>query len=72
MELRKILTEMGSEPFEPEKADEVINEISFDKNGLISQDGIYLVALSFRIAHIFGNNIHLTHCWKMDVKVSVL
>lgn len=37
-ELRKILTEMGSEPFEPEEADEVINEISFNENGLISQD----------------------------------
>lgn len=30
---------MGSEPFEPEEADEVINEISFDENGIISQDG---------------------------------
>ncbi|XP_060573066.1 centrin-1-like [Ruditapes philippinarum] len=37
-ELRKILTEMGSEPFEPEEADEVINEINFDENGTISQE----------------------------------
>ncbi|XP_053382814.1 troponin C-like [Mercenaria mercenaria] len=37
-ELRKILTEMGSEPFEPEEADEVINEINFDENGTVSQD----------------------------------
>lgn len=39
MELRKILTEMGSEPFEPEEADEVINEISFDESGAVSQEG---------------------------------
>ncbi|KAL4217580.1 centrin [Mactra antiquata] len=37
-ELRKILTEMGSEPFEPEEADEVINEIAFDENDTVSQE----------------------------------
>ncbi|WAR16235.1 CATR-like protein [Mya arenaria] len=37
-ELRKILTEMGSEPFEPEEADEVLNEIQFDENGLVHQE----------------------------------
>lgn len=39
-ELRKILTEMGSEPFEPEEADEVINEITFDEHGTISQESL--------------------------------
>ena len=29
---------MGSEPFEPEEADEVINEINFDENGTVSQE----------------------------------
>lgn len=38
-ELRKILTEMGAEPFEPEEADEVISDITFDEHDLISQDG---------------------------------
>jgi Ca2+-binding EF-hand superfamily protein len=37
-ELRKILTEMGSEPLEPEEADDVINEINFYENGTISQE----------------------------------
>jgi len=37
--LRKILTEMGSEPFEPEEADEVLNEIQFDPDGLVQQEG---------------------------------
>jgi len=39
--LRKILTEMGSEPFEPEEADEVLNEIQFDPDGLVQQEGEY-------------------------------
>ena len=30
---------MGSEPLEPEETDEVINEISFDESGTISQAG---------------------------------
>ena len=33
------LAEMGSEPLEAEEADEVIQEISFDENGFISQQG---------------------------------
>ena len=30
---------MGSEPFEPEEADEVLNEIQFDQDGLVQQEG---------------------------------
>ena len=30
---------MGSEPLDAEEADEVIQEISFDENGFLSQEG---------------------------------
>ena len=40
-ELRRLLTEMGSEPFEPEEADEVINEIPFGENMCVTQAGMH-------------------------------